>query len=135
MNFPYLKLPGISRRPLVPVLIKHGKEFLPQPILCLVDSGADVSYFDISLAHELKINFKGLKPVPSWGINGEKFEGYQEKIIVTIGGWEFPVVAIFSENVTRAFCVLGQEGLFAQSRVIFERYKWNLEIKPRVDIN
>ncbi len=103
MNFPYLKLPGLSRRPLVPVYFRSGRESIFHPILCLVDSGADVSYLDISLAKELKINLEGIKPVLSWGINGEKFLGYPVKMVAEIGGWNFPITAIFSDKINRAF--------------------------------
>lgn len=135
MNFPYLKLPGLSRRPLVPVYLKFGSKSLYHPVLCLVDSGADVSYLDTSLAKELGIDLSKVKPIPSWGINGEMFLGRPVKLVATIGDWEFQITAIFSDKINRAFCVLGQEGLFDQAGVTFERYKWNLNIRPRTDFN
>ncbi len=135
MNFPYLKLPGLSKRPLIPVYLKYGSRALYHPVLCLVDSGADVSYLDMAIAEELKVDLTNIKPVPSWGINGEVFRGRPVKMVGIIGGWEFQTMAIFSDKINRAFCVLGQEGLFDQARVIFERYEWNLDIHPRTDFN
>lgn len=134
MNFPYLKLPGLSRRPLVPVVFKYRTVTI-EPILCLVDSGADISCFDMELARELGIDLGEAESISSWGITGEEFKGYSVKMVARIRDWEFPIAAIFSDKINRAFCVLGQEGLFDQARVIFERYKWNLDIHPRTDFN
>mgnify|MGYP001602739035 FL=1 len=76
-----------------------------------------------------------LKQIDSWGITGDKFWGHLTRLTAIIGGVEFEIPAIFSEQISRPFCVLGQEGLFDQARVIFERYKWNLDIRPKADYN
>lgn len=35
-----------------------------------------------------------------------------------------------SDQLSNAFpCILGQENFFSKARVIFERYKWNLDIR------
>ncbi len=135
MNFPYLQIPGFSKRPLVPVGFRYGSHYLYQPVLCLVDSGADLTYLDMGLGEELGINFSKTKPLTSFGINGRGFAGYPVKILAEIGGWEFSLEAIFSRSVRRTFCVLGQEGLFDMAQISFERFKWEIGINPRKEIN
>ncbi|TSC85434.1 MAG: hypothetical protein G01um101416_862 [Microgenomates group bacterium Gr01-1014_16] len=130
MNFPYVKLPGLSKRPLIETYFRYKNTSLKNPVLCLVDSGADISYFDMDLASELGLDVPKLRQVDSWDISGNRFWGGVSNIVVIIGGHEFEIPAIFSDQIIRSFCVLGQEGLFDQARVIFERYKWNLDIRP-----
>lgn len=135
MNFPYIRLPGLSKRPLAKTYFKYRERVLTNPVFCLVDSGADVSYLDMGIADLLGIDLSKTKSVPSWGINSQEFKGYPARVTAIIDDWELEIVAIFSPEVGRMFCVLGQEGLFDQARVTFERYKWNMDIRPRTDVN
>ena len=119
---------------MVPVVFTH-KQTSIEPVMCVVDSGADMSYFDLDLASELGLTVKELKRIDSWDITGHIFWGCLSDVNVVIGGHEFKIPAIFSDQITRPFCVLGQEGLFDQARITFERYKWNIDIRPRTDLN
>ena len=132
MNFPYTTLPGFpkdTRRPLVPVkFIYQGKSTLL--IFCLVDSGADYSYLTIEIAELLGIPLKGIKPQKSFGINGASFLCYPSRITMEIGGQRIDIPAHFSNELNQAFpCILGQEDFFNKTKIIFERYKWNLDIR------
>ena len=135
MKFSYLQIPGFSKRPLVPVSFRFGSHHLSQPVLCLVDSGTDLTYLDMGVGEELGINFAKIKPLTSFSINGRGFIGYPAKLVAEIGGWEFFLEAIFSRSVRRTFCVLGQEGLFDMAHISFERFSWEVEINPRKEIN
>lgn len=132
MNFPYTTLPGLpqdTKRPLVPIrFINKNKSTLP--ILCLVDSGADYSYLTTEIADLLEIDLKNIKPQPSRGINGSLFLCYPSEITIEIGGHSLKIPVHFSSQLSKAFpCILGQENFFSKTRVIFERYKWNLDIR------
>lgn len=132
MNFPYTTLPGFpkdTKRPLIPVkFIYQDKSTLP--ILCLVDSGADYSYLTIEIADLLGINLRGIKPQKSFGINGLPFLCYPSKITIEIGGQRLDIPVHFSKELNQAFpCILGQEDFFTKTRISFERYKWNLDIR------
>lgn len=137
MNFPYTTLPGIpkdTKRPLVPAKFSY-KEKTTLPILCLVDSGADYSYMTEDIAEFLGINLSKIKPVKSYGINGAGFVCYPAEVTIEIGGYKFVIPVHFSRELNPVFrCVLGQEGFFSKARIVFERYKWNLEIKFREDL-
>ncbi len=132
MNFPYTTLPGIPRdtkRPLVPIKFIY-KDKSTLPILCLVDSGADYSYLSTEIADLLGIDLKNVNPQRSFGINGSPFICYPSQITVEIGGQRLLIPVHFSSQLSKAFpCILGQEDFFSQTRIIFERYKWNLDIR------
>lgn len=132
MNFPYTTLPGIpkdTKRPLVPIKFIH-KNKSTLPILCLVDSGADYSYLATEIAVFLEIDLSKVKPQKSFGINGSPFVCYPSEINIEIGGHKLMIPVHFSDQLSNAFpCILGQENFFSQARIIFERYKWNLDIR------
>lgn len=132
MNFPYVRLPGVpqdTKRPLIPVKFIH-KDKSTLPILCLVDSGADYSYLTIEVAHLLGIDLTHIKPQKAFGINGSEFVCYPSRLEIEVGGVRLQILVHFSPELTPAFpCILGQENFFSQTRILFERYKWNLDIK------
>lgn len=132
MNFPYTTLPGLpkdTKRPLVPIRFIH-KDKSTLPILSLVDSGADYSYLTSEIADLLEIDLTSIKPQASRGINGSLFLCYPSEITIGIGGHSLKIPVHFSPQLSKAFpCILGQENFFSKARVIFERYKWNLDIR------
>lgn len=132
MNFPYSILPGIpkdTKRPLIPVKFIH-KSKSTLPIFCLVDSGADYTYLTMEIAKMLDIDLSNIKPVKSFGINGSPFLCYTSEITIEVGGHKLDIPVHFSNQLNRILpCVLGQENFFSQAKIIFERYKWNLDIR------
>ncbi len=132
MNFPYTTLPGIpkdTKRPLIPAKFIY-KDKSTLPILTLVDSGADYSYLTMEIAQLLEIDLKNVKFEKSFGINGSAFLCYPSKITIEIGGHQLDIPVRFSNQLNTPFkCVLGQENFFSKTRIVFERYKWNLDIK------
>ena len=132
MNFPYASLSGIpkdTRRPLVSIKFIHKDKFT-LPILSLIDSGADYSYLTMEIVKLLEIDLSNVKFEKSFGINGSVFLCYPSKITIEIGGHRLDIPVRFSNQLNTPFkCVLGQEDFFSKTRVVFERYKWNLDIK------
>jgi len=132
MNFRYTTLPGDTigtKRPIIPVKFIH-KNKATLPILSLVDSGADFSYLDFEIAEILGIDLSGVKPQKSFGINGASFVCYPSLVKIEIGGHLIEIPVHFSNQLSKEFpCILGQEGFFDKTRIVFERYKWNLDIR------
>lgn len=132
MNFPYATLPGVpkdTKRPLVPLKFIH-KDKSTRSILCLIDSGADYSYLTSEIAEFLDIDLSKIIPQKSFAINGSQFLCYPSEINIEIGGHRLTIPAHFTKQLTSAFpCIIGQENFFNKTRITFERYKWNLDIK------
>ena len=132
MNFPYATLPGVpkdTRRPLALIKFIH-KDKSTRPILCLIASGADYSYLTTEIADLLNINLIKITPQKSFAINGSQFLCYPSEIEIEIGGHRLTIPVHFTKSLTSAFpCIIGQENFFSKTRIIFERYKWNLDIK------
>ena len=132
MNFPYTTLPGFSKdtkRPLIPIkLIYKNRQTLP--ILALIDSGADYSYGRAEIADFLGINLAKIQPQKSFAANGAVFVAYPREVEIEFAGHRFKIGIQFSDQIARAFpVILGQENFFDMVRVVFERYKWNLDIR------
>lgn len=132
MNFPYTTLPGFSKdtkRPLIPIkLIFKGRQTLP--IFALIDSGADYSYARGEIANFLGINLSKIQPEKSFAVNGVEFMAYPSEIEVEFAGYRLKTNIQFSDQISRAFpVILGQENFFSLLRIVFERYKWNLDIR------
>jgi predicted aspartyl protease len=130
MNFPYTKLPGspdATLRPLVPVrFVYKGRTTLP--IFAMVDSGADYSYVTGEIADLLGIKLNKNKPVRSFGVDGSPFLSYESAVEIELGGHRFAAKVLFADKLGAFKVVLGQEDFFYKARIVFERYKWNLEI-------
>ena len=132
MNFPYTTLPGIpkdTKRPLIPAKFIHNDKST-QPILCLVDSGADYSYLTTEIADLLEIDLSKITPQKSFAINGSQFLCYPAQLDIEIGGHKLTIPVHFTKQLTSAFpCIIGQENFFSKAKITFERYKWNLDIR------
>jgi len=128
MKFKYIKL-----------LTANGK-FVELPLieiklnniyyLCLVDSGAEFSYFHGEIGEKLGLNVRDGKVIKSRGITGDEFTGYFHKIKVKIGGWDYEVEVGFSYKLGTPFGILGREGFFNLFKVCFRHLKKEIELKP-----
>src|SRR5437588_12699324 len=81
-------------RPYIPVTLRHGSITM-QPILALVDSGADFSIFDGELSYLLDIDLTTLKKIHVAGING-KAEGYVAHLEIGVEETFTSVPVVFS---------------------------------------
>lgn len=133
MEFRYKKLPSGKGRhlpvPVIDVGIKVPERLGMIFYNCLVDSGADQTYFhgDIGRAVGLKIE-DGEESVGK-GIAGQVFISYKHKFVYTIGGTEIKAHIYFSDGMGMPFGILGREGFFDYFRVCFDQKKEIIEIK------
>src|SRR5258708_38681387 len=136
MKFPYLKQPSAINprapwinRPIIPVRLSHKAASLE--VLALLDSGADISLFNATVAEELLIDITSGDHKEFFGISGHTIDVYYHPIrIQLIGSSESITVTVgfTTSRFTRA--VLGQADFFMHHQVKFERSKEQLEIKP-----
>lgn len=136
MKFPYLKQPSAINpsapwisRPVVPVRLEYKAVSLE--VLALLDSGADISLFNATVAEELLIDITSGDHQEFFGISGHTIDVYYHSIgIQLVGSSESITVTVgfTTSRFTRA--VLGQADFFMYHQVKFERYKERMEITP-----
>ena len=116
-------------RPYIPVTLRTGSITL-EPILALVDSGADFSIFDGELSYLLDIDLTKLKTISLAGING-KAEGYVTHLEIGIEHTFISVPVVFSFDFSpQGFGgVVGQLGFFDNFIVQFDRPNTTVVLK------
>ena len=132
MIFPYLRLPGHpdpALRPYVEARLFY-KDKRTSSIFFLVDSGSDYTYADYNIAIWLGIDLKGVKPITPFGVKGKPFKSYPFNTGLSIGGHEIKLPVLYTKDYGREG-IIGEEVFFDNFRVIFERYKWRLELVPK----
>ena len=136
MTFPYLKVPNLSdpnapwtSRPIIPVRLLRGE--VHQDVYALVDSGADKTLFDASLADLLGLDLDAAKRERFVGISGTPIEVAVATIEVQVRGSDdrFELEAGFT-TAQGVSALLGQAGFFERHKVTFERAKERLTLKP-----
>jgi len=118
--------------PIIPVrLINKAKQDKYIDIRAMIDSGADVSIFPMSIADKIELNIDRRKIQQIRGIEQSIIETYRHEIYLEIGGWKFDTDACFcSKDIT--FPVLGRHGFFNLFEVRFDYEKESIELKPKI---
>jgi hypothetical protein len=137
MVFPYQKVKPADSKPtdpwvLLPLLkirLSHSHETIQ--LDALIDSGANVSLFNVAVAQALGIDTeKGLKQ-EFFGISGDGIEAYFHTVRLQIVGAKDTIdLAVGFTHSPGVGALLGQADFFQHHRVKFERYKERIEIKP-----
>ncbi|OGZ99040.1 MAG: hypothetical protein A3D41_03300 [Candidatus Sungbacteria bacterium RIFCSPHIGHO2_02_FULL_41_12b] len=109
---------GIETLPLILSRIKYERGE-PLTVLCLLDSGAQVSLLSKADADELNIVLADGEKMVVGGVGGEEIIGYRHNITIDIGGVSFSAPAVFAirDDVPR---VLGRDGVFNNFFIIFD---------------
>lgn len=138
MKFEYKKQPDFrnpqkpwTSRPFIPVRLFHNNSRFE--VYALVDSGADVCLFHVSIGEAIGINVKAGERQEFHGIEGKggidvyfhsiklQIIGTSEKIVVRAG-------FIDSKSVS---AILGQQDFFDNYHIAFKKDKEVVEIKER----
>lgn len=120
------KLPCTSR-PFIKVRLSFGDRH--QAVFALIDSGADVSLFHISLAKTLGIT---TFEQDGWaaGISGEKTPIYYQTLALQVEGAEEPIpMRAGFVDLPGVSALLGQSDFFQHYKICFERSKDAIEIR------
>src|SRR6184192_875216 len=116
-------------RPYIPVTLRSQKRMM-QPLLALVDSGADFCLFDGELSYLLDIDLTKLEQISLSGVAGKAI-GYVAHIEIGVNNHFFPVPAVFSFDFSpKGFGgIIGQIGFFDRLIVQFDRAKKTVVLK------
>jgi len=118
-------------KPIIPIRLKFGDVSLRYA--ALIDSGADFCIFDAEIGEYLGIDILSGKKEEFGGIQekGTSF-AYFHKVILNIGGRDYPIVAGFSYDIAKhGYGVLGQKGFFDIFVVKFDFLREEIELNPR----
>lgn len=124
--------------PILDIRLNNKTLTLPQPILSLVDSGANVSILHPLVAEALGFNLKKLgKPQGGVSVSGD-YESWllPDPIEIDIYGYKFQIRFCVINNPKLIWaCILGEDSIFQFARVDFQKFKGFFEIKFRSDLN
>ena len=116
-------------RPYIPVTLRNQKRVM-NPLLVLVDSGADFCLFDGELSYLLDIDLTKLEQISLSGVAGAA-EGYLAHIEIGVQETFFPVPVVFSFDFSpKGFGgIIGQVGFFDSLLVVFNRANKTVTLK------
>lgn len=135
---PLPKLPKIFW-PIIDIRLSHHNKSLPQPVLSLVDSGANLSILHLEVAEALGFDFKKLGAPRPGGISvsgSHKFWILPEPVSVDIFGYPFSFNFSVINNPSLIWpCILGENSIFEVAKLDFRKFNDYFEISFRQDIN
>jgi hypothetical protein len=136
MKFKYLKQRNPANpaqpwvlRPYIPIRLFYGQRSVS--VLALVDSGADESVFHASIGRLLGIDVPKGRKKRFVGISGTGADGYVHRVRLQVVGVRDSIeLDVGFLDVPGVDAILGQAGFFEYHRVVFERAKEQIEIRP-----
>ncbi len=125
--------------PIVEADVSIGSKSLPQPLLCLVDSGASMSVLHVDVAEALGVNFDklGKSKIGGKSVSGD-YDSWNlpELADVEVYGYQFKVRFCVIDNRDLIWpCILGEDSIFQRARVDFLKFKGYFKISFRGDLN
>lgn len=136
MRFRYTKLPdllnpgGYSWYPLIQVCTRYNGK--GRVFHALLDSGAIECVFPASIGQMIGIDVPSGKPKVYFGLAQQAAHGFQHTIKLQVTGFDhwiaMEVGFIESENIMP---LLGQAGFFSNYQVVFERFRYQIEVRTR----
>ncbi len=117
MEFPYKQI-GNKFYPIIPLILTKGN--LKEHTFALIDSGGEVSIFNVSVANKLGINFRATSDFRYMqGIVG-KLLVYLHTIGIKINEKEIICKIGFSPDYHASFNLLGRQGFFENFKITFD---------------
>lgn len=127
-NFLYVSYRG-KFYPIIPVVIE-GKE--RTIVYALVDSGATISLFHVSIAEDIGIELENAKQVYLAGIGGYVKAYVKKHVKISLeelGSITIPVA--FTEYIASDIAIIGRQGFFEAFEIIFREWEKKLIIRSR----
>ncbi len=126
--FPYIQYRG-RFYPIIPVVIE-GKDRVV--VHALIDSGATVSLFHLSIAEDIGIDLENAKEVYLAGVGGFVRAYLKERVRMTVGRLESIEVPIaFTEYISSDIAIIGRQGFFENFEIVFREWERKLIIRSK----
>ncbi|MBU4298579.1 retropepsin-like domain-containing protein [Patescibacteria group bacterium] len=119
MKFPYQRKEG-KTYPLIPIVLVYKKKKLLTE--ALLDSGANISLFQDSIAEYLGIKVEEGEKIELLGIGG-RIIAYIHQVELAIDGIKFPCKIAFSWELPVSVNILGRDNFFEKFFVCFNEIK------------
>ena len=97
----------------------------------LVDSGADLCFFDLELAEIIGLDPKKGDKIFFVGVTGTQRVAYVHDIEINVGGHAVKTKAAFAALPSQGYGIVGQRGFFEFFRVIFDYQKKQVELRDK----
>lgn len=134
INLPYFKYKNsdgtFSSMPIVPVRVACNKKH--QWVMALLDSGADVTFFNGSIARLLDIPVNRGRKIPLFGfLDNAELPAYLHQVNLAVEnlGSVDTNVAFTTDEKHPQLAILGRGGFFEKFRIEFE-YNQRIKIYP-----
>jgi len=101
-------------------------------LYALVDSGAAVSLFHISVADDAGIDLRDTEKKYLAGVGGYISAYIKKEVemeIEGLGKLKMPVA--FTEYISSDLAILGRQGFFEHFEIVFREWRRELELRPR----
>ena len=129
MKFPYIKY-NDRNLPIIPIEIRGKEDWVVFD--AYVDSGAGYSIFHTDVASILGIDIEdGIESYVVVG-DGSKIKVFIHNLEIRMADKEFSAVIGFSHRLGIGFNVIGQENIFDNFRICFDRKSKVVEFYPNV---
>jgi len=104
-------------------------------LYALVDSGATLSLFHISVADDASINLKDAEKKYLAGVGGYVPAFIKKEIELEIEGLgKLKAPVAFTEYISSDLAILGRQGFSEQFEIVFREWRRELELRPRSNI-
>lgn len=115
---------GTYSLPIVPIGLADGSI-----VYALVDSGANISIFEASIAEKLGIAIENGKRISLQGIGG-RIVAYEHMVPIHIGSIEFNCKIAFSREFYVSLNLLGRDNFFSHFLITFDECKKETVLHP-----
>ncbi len=102
-------------------------------LYALVDSGATISLFHISVADDAGIDLRNAEKEYLAGVGGYA-PAYIKKELEIEGLGKLKVPIAFTEYISSDLAILGRQGFFEHFEIVFREWRRELELRPRSNI-
>ena len=126
--FPYVLYRG-KFYPIIPVVIEGREKAI---VHALVDSGATISLFHISIAEDIGIDLKDAEQVYLAGIGGYVKAYIKKQVKVSVeelGSTMIPIA--FTEYIASDVAILGRQDFFETFEITFREWERKMIVRAR----
>ncbi len=128
--FPYTVYRG-RPYPIIPVIVEGREKAV---VHALVDSGATVSLFHMSISEDLGLDLRDAEQVYLAGIGGYVKAYIKKKVKVTLEGIGSIYIPIaFTEYIVSDLAILGRQGFFEALEITFREWEKKLVLKKPIN--